>query len=109
MEAIKKLTGSALLVVNLVGVLLSTGCGGYEDIERSVHGKVIDIQVRSFNHLEEFSLRDLMGATWTFTAESPLEMTIPHLRQHMLTGEEVMVRYENRPEGLIALGITDFP
>ena len=109
MEAIKTLTWYSLLVVNLVGVLLSTGCGTYEYIEGTVHGKVIDIKVRSFNQIEEFSLRDQEGQTWTFAGESTLEMTAPHLRKHMLTGEEVTVRYERRTEGLTALAITDFP
>lgn len=109
MEAIKQLTARTLLVATLVGTILSTGCGDYEDIEGTVNGQVIDIQVRSLNYIEEFSLRDDFGNTWVFATESPLEMSTSHLRQHMLTGEQVMVRYERRLEDLIALGITDFP
>jgi hypothetical protein len=109
MPAISKVAGYALLAAMLAAALLLAACGGNEDDPGTVHGKLTDVQNRTFTEIESFSLTDEAGETWLFVTEGQLEMTPSHLSQHMLSGEAVSVQYERRAEGLVAVGIADYP
>jgi hypothetical protein len=93
----------------LAGAIFMAACVGGEVARGTVHGKVTDVQTRTFTEIESFSLRDAAGETWLFATEGPLELTPSHLRQHMLSGEEVRVQFERRAGGLIAVSISDYP
>jgi hypothetical protein len=108
-QLLRKVVGYALLAVMLVGFLFLAACGGGDDSPGTVHGKLTDVQTRSFTEIESFSLLDEGGETWLFDTEGPLELTPSHLREHMLVGEEVSVEYERRDGGLVAVSISDYP
>ena len=92
----------------LLAVILAA-CGGGDDARETVHGKLTDVQTRSFTEIESFSMLDEAGEMWLFVTEGPLELTPSHLRQHMLVGEGVSVEYERRAGGLVAVSISDYP
>ena len=99
----------ALVAVVLTVSLLLAACSGGDDARETVHGQLTDVQTRTFTEIGAFSLRDDVGKTWLFTTDDPLELTPSHLRQHMLSGEEVTVEYERRSGGLVAVSIADYP
>lgn len=99
----------ALVAVVLTVALLLAACGGGDDARETVHGQLTDVQTRTFTEIGAFSLRDDAGKTWLFTTDGPLGLTPSHLRQHMLSGEEVTVEYERRARGLVAVSIADYP
>ena len=109
MPTIRGIARGARLAVMLAGAFSLAACGGGEDARETVHGKLTDVQTRSFTEMESFSLRDEAGETWLFATEGPLELTPSHLRQHMLSGEEVRVEFERRAAGLVAVSICDYP
>ena len=98
-----------MFAVVLAGAFLLAACGGGDDAPETVHGKLTDVQTRSFTEIESFSLLDDAGETWFFVTEGRLELTPSHLRQHMLSGEEVTVEFERRDGSLVAVGISDYP
>ena len=109
MPAINWAARGALIAVILVGASLLAACGGGEDSPEAVHGKLTDVQTKSFTEIESFSLLDETGETWLFATEGPLEFTPSHLRKHMLIGEKVNVQYKRRAGIFVALSISDYP
>ena len=98
-----------LLSLLITAVLFVSVCGSEETRPESVHGRMTDVKARSITEADMFSLLDSEGETWSFVAEGPLEFTPSHLREHMLTGEEVTVRFRRVGEVLIAVGVADYP
>ena len=109
MLTIGRIARSYLIAGILAGALFLVACSGGKDAGGTVHGKLTDVQSRTFAEIESFSLRDETGQMWLFSTDGPLEITPSHLRPHMVTGEEVSVQYEHRAGALIAVGISDYP
>ncbi len=103
------LTIGALLALVIAAVVLFRVCGTGEDSSETVHGRVTSVENRSIIQVDSFSLLDAEGETWSFIAEWPLEFTPSHLREHMLTGEEVRVRFRRVGDVLIAVSVADYP
>ena len=97
--------GAILALVLPLGLV----CGGEETEWEEVHGKVIDVHARSITEVDSFALVDGEGEEWSFVTEGLLEFTPSHLREHMLTGEEVSVRFRRVGGVLIAVGVADYP
>ena len=105
----RALTMGALLALVIAAVVLFRIFGTGEDSSETVHGVVTGVENRSISQVDFFSLLDAEGETWSFIAEWPLEFTPSHLREHMLTGEEVRVRFRRVGEVLIAVSVADYP
>ena len=105
----RALTKILLLTLLGVGLLLLTICGVEWDPQETVHGRVTDVQARSITEVDTFSILDAEGETWIFAVEGPLEFSPSHLREHMLTGEGVSVRFRRAGDALIAVGVADYP
>ncbi len=99
----------ALLAFLSAAVLIFAYCGTGEGSPETVHGRITDVQIRSVTAVDSFSIADAEGKTWSFTAEGPLEFTPSHLWEHMLTGEDVSVRFRRAGDALIAVGVEDYP
>ncbi len=99
----------ALLAFLCAAVLIFAYCGTGEGSPETVHGRITDVQIRSVTEVDSFSLSDATGETWSFTADGPLEFTPSHLREHMLTGEDVSVRFRRAGDVLIAVSVEDYP
>ena len=99
----------ALLAFLCAAVLIFAFCDTGEDPPETVHGRITDVQIRSVTEVDSFSMADAAGETWSFTAEGPLEFTPSHLREHMLTGEDVSVRFRRAGDVLIAVSVEDYP
>ena len=99
----------ALLAFLCAAALILAFCNTREDSPETVHGRITDVQIRSVTEVDSFSLADAAGGTWSFTAEGPLEFTPSHLRGHMLTGEDVSVRFRRAGDVLIAVSVEDYP
>ncbi len=85
-------------------LLLLAACGNGE---QSVQGIITDVQPRSLTELATLTVRDDAGQLWTFETDGPVGFTPSHLREHMLTGQPVVVDYEDKGERLLAVRITD--
>ena len=90
-------------------LLIGVNCSGDEADRETVHGRVVDVQARSLTEVDTFSLVDGAGETWSFAVEGPLEFTPSHLREHMLTGDEVQVSFRRVGGVLIAVAVADYP
>ena len=101
--------GAILALALLLVLLLGQACVGEEADWEEVHGRVVDVQARSITEVDSFALVDGEGEEWSFVSEGPLEFTPSHLREHMLTGEEVSVRFRRVGGVLIAVGVADYP
>ena len=93
----------------ITAALFVSDCGSEETELESVHGRITDVQARSITEAETFSLLDSKGEMWSLVSEGPLEFTPSHLREHMLTGEEVTVLFRRVGEVLIAVDVADYP
>ena len=85
-------------------LLLLAGCGNGE---QSVQGIITEVQPRSLTEIATLTVRDDAGRLWTFETEGPISFTPSHLREHMLTGQPVVVDYEDKGKRLLAVRITD--
>ncbi len=94
-------------VLLLVGVLslLTTACG---DSVSEMRGLITDVQAGSLTEVESFTVQEEgTGKLWTFTAEGSIGFTPSHMRQHMLEGQAVAVRYREKDGRLVAVLIGD--
>jgi len=79
-----------------------------------VRGVLVDVQSRSLQQLDSFTLRTDAGQELTFTPAPTFNqgvshaMTPGHLRQHMALADPVTVTYRDDGSGqLVALSATD--
>ena len=93
---------AAMLLASLLLFLTSCGNG-----EQSVQGLITEVQPRSLTEIATLTVRDDGGRLWTFETAGPIGFTPSHLREHMLTGQPVVVDYEGEGEQLLAVRITD--
>jgi hypothetical protein len=96
--------------------LLLAGCAQpqAQAPSQTVHGVLIDVQSRSLQQLDSFTVRTDDGRELTFTPAPTFNqgqthaMTPGHMRQHMALADPVTVTYrEEDQDRLVALSATD--
>jgi len=87
--------------------VLAASCGGGSE-EKTVRGLLTDVQGRAIAEVETLTIQEEgTGKVWTFYAQGDVGFTPSHLRQHMLRGEPVTVRYREQPDRLLVIRLTD--
>jgi len=102
-------TAVLVLVVAACGVA-SRAEPGQENAE-SVRGLIRDVQSSSFSGIGSLTIEDDKGATWVFEGR---DVAIPgvtpsHLRDHMLLGLPVVVRFRRENGALVLSDVEDAP
>ncbi len=93
-----------LLLVGMVPLLVAA-CG---DSVSEMRGLITEVQAASLTEVESFTLQEEgTGKLWTFTAEGFIGFTPSHIRQHMLEGQMVVVRYRDSYGRLVAILVSD--
>ena len=102
---VRRLMVCSFLIVFLVNCSSTLG---------PVEGYVTSVEVRSITEIRSFTLNRSDGDTIHFTAETGMfdlstgiAVTPSHLRDHMLLGQPVLVRYYEHDDVLIAISIED--
>jgi len=98
----------------LIGWLLiaTIACGSSSDIG-PVQGRVTDVQSKSLLELESLTMVDDEGTEWKFVDDGSTQtnldgFTPSHLREHMVQGAKITVRYRGTQDGdLVIVSITD--
>ncbi len=94
-----------------VALAAAPACGREQGEETpptdSVTGAVIEVVVTSIVETATLRVRDESGRVWIFDAHDYRGMTPSHLREHMLQGLGVVVRFRRDDEALRVLEITD--
>ena len=87
-------------------LLVVAGCGGSDS--NTIRGLVASVEAQSITEVALLTLEvDGSGELLTFEAEGHIGMTPSHIREHMLRGETVSVRYREEGGRLIAVLVTD--
>jgi hypothetical protein len=94
-------------VAVLAAVVVLGACGGST---RSIEGRLVDFdgdlaEVRSFSIVTE------SGAGFTFTPAPDATFhggPLTHLREHLISGEPVVVFYTQNDGAFVAVGVEDF-
>ena len=97
------------LIFCVLGALCVLG-GCFSGCDREpgvVRGVVVEVIDRDLAEIETLRLRDRDGRLWAFTTDGPLEKNGAHLRLHQVLGQTIEVRYEEREERLVAVGLRD--
>jgi len=81
--------------------------------ESSVRGILVGVEARSIVVAEQIRLRDDQGTVWTFRVDPEVAtnreepQSASHLRQHMIAGDPMIVRYRAEADGLLAVRVQD--
>ena len=102
---------------------LAAGCAGEPDSTtaadggQTVRGRIVDLNARSLLEVESLTIRDESGATNILEAGDEAgdeadgvelgRFTPSHLREHMVTGQVVEVRYHDEGGRLVLDAISD--
>ena len=105
-RSVLRILTAGVLSILALAALTPASCG---DSLEEVHGRVVDVQAGSIMEVDSFALVDGEGEEWSFVVEGPLEFTPSHMREHMLTGEEVSVSYRRAGGLMIAVSVADYP
>ena len=93
------------MIVVTLAVLSLVACGVKSG---EVRGTILNVDSSSILDLRSLDIRDETGASWHFEARKRFSGFTPsHLRQHMVQGESVAVRYHKEGESLIIDDVTD--
>lgn len=102
-RGVKRRTAAAVLTV----ALLITACGS----ETNTALGVVTAFEGDLLTVTSFSVRTVDGRDLTFIPElqtEALDFPLPHLQEHLATGEQIQVRWKERSDGtLVAVAITD--
>jgi hypothetical protein len=108
------LTLLALMLVVAVGIWAwRSGRIGTYSSDRSVRGILVDVQAVSIVFAESVTLRSDDGVIHEFRVDPEVAtnreepQSASHLRQHMVLGESVIVRYRETSGGPVAIRIVD--
>ena len=94
-------------------VLGSWACGGgtapSADTTQAaeVTGALVGVESPSLLVLDSLDVRDAAGHVWHFLADGYSGFTPSHLREHMVQGLPVTVRYRSEDGGLVLVEVTD--
>lgn len=84
---------------------LTMGCGGGE---RTVRGVVVEVEARSISEVALLIVEEEgTGKVWTFQADGPVGFTPSHIREHMMQGLPLTVRFRERDGLFVAVLVTD--
>ncbi len=88
--------------------LLPAACGGTTDVE--VRGVVVDVR-GTLTEIESFEVRSDRGETYLFVPSNDAvfgdEAPLSHIRDHLRSGEPVVVTYSERDGELVADRVDD--
>lgn len=104
-SGLRRRLGAAVAVVGFLLVLAA--CDGQSG---AVRGYVVDVQSASLLELTSVKIVDGGGKGWTFEARDfsdPADFTPSHLREHMLLGEPVTIKYHEEDGVLVIDDIAD--
>jgi hypothetical protein len=93
-----------------MAVALLLMMGACEGQSGAVRGHVVDVQSESLLELTSAEIMDGDGKRWRFEARGfsdSAEFTPSHLREHMVLGEPVTVKYHDEDGVLVIDDITD--
>ena len=96
------------VAVVAVALLLTLGACGSQS--GAVRGHVVDVQSESLLELKSAEIMDGDGKRWRFEARGlsdPADFTPSHLREHMVLGEPVTVKYHSEDGVLVIDDISD--
>jgi hypothetical protein len=102
-----------LLFVLLLGCLGCAVTPSAAADTHSVRGVLVDVESKSIQQVDEFTLRTDDGQELSFVPAPNFNqgiehlMTPGHMRQHMALGEPVTVTYRDESGKLVALSATD--
>ena len=91
-----------------VALLLTLGACGSQS--GAIRGHLVDVQSESLLELTSAEIMDGDGKRWKFEARGfsePGDFTPSHLREHMVLGEPVTVKYHDEDGVLVIDDITD--
>lgn len=95
----------ATLILLAAAVALTMACGGGETM---VRGVVVEVEARSILEVATLTIKEEgSGKVWTFQADGPVGFTPSHIREHMMQGRLVTVRFRERDGLFIAVLVTD--
>ena len=94
------------LHIFVIAPFLSIACVTNPEIS-SISGTVIDVHAGSMLKIDSVVLRDDEGNIWLFSADGYSGISASHLRQHMILGERINVRYHRRNKSLTIIDIND--
>ncbi len=86
-------------------VVLTMACGGGD---RTVRGVVVEVEARSFAEVAVLTIEgEGTGKVWTCQADGPVGFTTSKIREHMMQGQAVTVRFRERDGLFVAVLVTD--
>ncbi|HYY88062.1 MAG TPA: hypothetical protein VFA49_04645 [Chloroflexota bacterium] len=97
----------------MVLLALLVGCAAPAPATHTVRGVLVDVQSRSLQQLDSFTVRTDDGQELTFSpapnfnANESHAMNPGHMRQHMALADPVTVTYREEDQRLVALSATD--
>lgn len=95
----------AMLILLVAAVVLTMACGGGET---TVRGVVVEVEARSILEVATLTIKEEgSGKVWTFQADGPVGFTPSHIREHMMQGRLVTVRFRERDGVFVAVLVTD--
>ncbi len=97
---------AALVLLAAAALAAPAGCGD----AGSVRGRIVEVESDGVLSPRSVAVIDVDGRRWEFEVSDVFgHFTPAHLRQHMLSGEEVEVSYRREGSRLVAHGIEDSP
>jgi hypothetical protein len=101
-----------LILAALAALILGCGTEGGDSSsadERSVRGRLTDVQAASLLEIESITVETESGETYVLEAGNRIfsGFTPSHLREHMLQGNMVTVSYEEEGDKLILKDVLD--
>ena len=99
---------TTMLLLAVAVAMVATACGGEDGTENTVRGLVTDVRSRSIAEVETLTVQEEgTGKLWTFQTQGSVGFTPSHIREHMLQGQQVTVRYQEGQGQLIAVLVSD--
>ena len=113
----KARTAKRFVVVALALALTAAACGGNsgDTIDQpgnqsgeQVRGLIVEVMERNITELQLLRIRDEAGKFWIFVgAPGFIGITPSHLLEHQLSGQSVLVTYQDRGDHLVAVELSD--
>jgi hypothetical protein len=103
------MNGVMLATICLLAALGGAACNdNAEPSHGEVTGVIVEVQGEGLGQVETFTVRS-EGETFEFVIDEAADYGFPldHLNEHRVTGEPVVVVYEEREGSLVALEIED--
>ncbi len=93
-----------MLLLVVAVAMVAAACGGEDGTENAVSGLVTEVRSRSITEVVTLTVQEEgTGKLWTFQTQGSVDFTPSHIREHMLQGQPVTVRYQERQGQLIAV------